>query len=75
MGTNRDSKRKKKAIGTKWVFKTKYNEDGSEEKKKARLVAKGFKQKLGVTSNDEDTEILKDIKNLFRREQEELKIV
>ncbi|XP_057449943.1 uncharacterized protein LOC130741148 [Lotus japonicus] len=31
----------KDSIGLKWVYKTKYNEDGSVQKYKARLVAKG----------------------------------
>ncbi|MCI35763.1 copia-type polyprotein, partial [Trifolium medium] len=31
-----------KAIGVKWIFKTKYNENGQIEKHKARLVAKGY---------------------------------
>ena len=33
---------KKKNIGTKLVYKTKFNSDGSVERHKARLVAKGF---------------------------------
>ncbi|MCI04453.1 retrovirus-related pol polyprotein from transposon tnt 1-94, partial [Trifolium medium] len=37
-----------KAIGVKWIFKTKYNEKGKIEKYKARLVAKGYSQKYGV---------------------------
>jgi hypothetical protein len=32
----------KKKIGTKWVYKTKLNSDGSVERHKARLVTKGF---------------------------------
>ncbi|KAE9589571.1 putative RNA-directed DNA polymerase [Lupinus albus] len=38
----------KRAIGCKWVFKTKHKSDGSIERHKARLVAKGFTQTEGV---------------------------
>lgn len=31
-----------KAISFKWIFKTKYNENGHVEKHKSRLVAKGY---------------------------------
>ena len=37
-----------RAIGTKWVFKTKRNDDGSINKHKDRLVTKGFKQQRDV---------------------------
>jgi len=37
-----------KLIGCKWVFRRKYNTDGSIQTFKARLVAKGFTQKEGV---------------------------
>ncbi|KAK9200255.1 hypothetical protein WN944_015452 [Citrus x changshan-huyou] len=37
-----------KIVGNKWVFKVKYNPDGSISKYKARLVAKGFHQTQGV---------------------------
>ena len=38
----------KTAIGSKWVFKTKMNADGSINKHKARLVAQGFAQQHGI---------------------------
>ena len=38
----------KRTIGSKWVFKTKYNADGTIDKHKARLVAQGFTQKEGI---------------------------
>ena len=38
----------KKRIGVKWVFRTKFNPDGSVFKHKARLVVKGFSQVAGV---------------------------
>ena len=37
-----------KPIGCKWVFRRKYNTDGSIQTFKARLVAKGFRQKEGI---------------------------
>lgn len=38
----------KKSISCKWIFKTKYKEDGSIDKHKTRLVGKGYAQKEGI---------------------------
>ncbi|XXG87673.1 hypothetical protein AAC387_Pa11g2303 [Persea americana] len=37
-----------KKVGVKWVYKTKFNENGEIDKFKARLVAKGYSQEHGV---------------------------
>ncbi|GJV97434.1 retrovirus-related pol polyprotein from transposon TNT 1-94, partial [Tanacetum coccineum] len=42
----------KKAIGSKWVFKIKYNSDGTIERHKARLVILGNNQVEGIDYND-----------------------
>ena len=47
-----DKPRDKEIIGLKWVYKIKYNEDGSIQKYKARLVAKGYSQQPGVDFNE-----------------------
>ncbi|GAU22946.1 hypothetical protein TSUD_326740 [Trifolium subterraneum] len=41
-----------KRIGVKWIYKTKYNEQGKIEKHKARLVAKGYSQQHGIDYNE-----------------------
>ena len=43
-----DRPKHKKAIGVKWVYKTKINLNGSVNKYKARLVIKGYAQMFGV---------------------------
>ena len=39
-------------IGCKWLYKFKFNADGSIDKHKARLVAKGYSQKEGIDYKD-----------------------
>ncbi|WRX07953.1 Reverse transcriptase [Theobroma cacao] len=39
-------------IGTKWIFRTKYNADGSINKHKASLVAKGYVQRSEIDFTD-----------------------
>ena len=43
-----DKPKEKQVIGLKWVYKTKFNKDGSIQKYKARLVAKGYSQQAGI---------------------------
>ena len=43
-----------KVIGNKWVFRIKYNSDGSVSRYKARLVAKGFHQTQGLDFHEND---------------------
>jgi Reverse transcriptase (RNA-dependent DNA polymerase) len=38
----------KKPVGCRWIYKIKFNSDGSIERHKAKLVAKGFTQTYGV---------------------------
>jgi len=37
-----------KNVGVKWIFKTKFKEDGEVDKHKAHLVAKGYTQQHGI---------------------------
>lgn len=43
-----DLPKHKDVIGLKWIYKTKFKEDGSIQKHKARLVAKGYSQQSGI---------------------------
>jgi hypothetical protein len=43
-----DKSTHKKAIGVKWIFKTKLITDGKINKHKARLVVKGYSQETGI---------------------------
>ena len=42
----------RKAVGSKWVFKTKQGADGAVKRYKARLVAQGFSRKYGLDYNE-----------------------
>ena len=42
----------KHTIGCRWVYKVKYNADGTVNRHKARLVAKGYTQQAGVDFMD-----------------------
>lgn len=49
----------KKAIGCKWLYKTKYNSDGPIEIKKARLVVLGNKQRKGIDYEETFAQVAK----------------
>jgi len=57
----------KKAIGCRWIYRTKFNSDGSIDKHKAWLVAQGYSQQFGIDYDETFAPVAKvtTVKNLL----------
>ncbi|CAH9095803.1 unnamed protein product [Cuscuta epithymum] len=51
----------KNVVGSKWIYKTKYNSDESTERHKARLVVQRFNQRAGVDFSKTFSPVIKPI--------------
>jgi Reverse transcriptase (RNA-dependent DNA polymerase) len=49
----------KKSVGCKWVYKTKYNGDGTVERHKAKLIVKYYTQTYDIDYQDTFTPVIK----------------
>ncbi|CAL1406644.1 unnamed protein product [Linum trigynum] len=50
-----DQPEDKPVIGLKWIYKVKFNENGSIQKYKAQLVAEGYSQQPGASNKSLET--------------------
>ena len=55
----------RKYVGSKWLFKNKFNAEGKVEKYKARLVAKGYSQVEGIEFGEIFSPVAKLTSNRF----------